>query len=117
MRRSSTLFRPYGAPVPTAPRPLDARMAWIRTPKLPPDHPELLRGLSGLPAEYGKPASETVPASVRAESIVLSHALLPGLLGGMFSGYCALLAPDSPLSRREQELIAVGVSKLNDCFY
>jgi hypothetical protein len=48
---------------------------------------------------------------------VLSHALVPGALAGMFGGYNALLSPDLPLDRRRQEMIAVVVSRINDCFY
>lgn len=92
-------------------------MAWIRTPRLPVSHPALGSARAGLPAEYFAPPSDRLPASVRAESIVASHALMPDVMAGMFGGYAAMLAPDSPLSRREQEMIAVVVSTLNDCFY
>jgi hypothetical protein len=46
-----------------------------------------------------------------------SHALLPDVMFHMFAGYRAMLAPDLPLTRREHELIAVIVSRANDCFY
>jgi hypothetical protein len=36
---------------------------------------------------------------------------------GIFGGFNALLSPSLPLSRREQEMIAVVVSSINDCFY
>jgi hypothetical protein len=92
-------------------------MAWIHTPKLPPDHPALVAARKGLPAEYRATPSDLVPAAVRAESIVASHTLAPDVMAGMFSGFVAMMSPDLPLSRREHEMIAVVVSKLNDCFY
>ena len=72
---------------------------------------------TGMPPEYGAPPSDRVPASVRSESIVMSHALIPGAMAGMFGGFAALLSPDLPLSRRQQEMIAVVVSNINECFY
>ena len=96
-------------------------MPWIRTPKPGPDTPALREALTavraGLPPEYAGPGSERLPAAVRADSIVLSHGLLPEVLRGFFSAYNALMDPSLPLTRREHELIAVVVSDLNDCFY
>ena len=92
-------------------------MAWIRTPKLPPDHPAFLAARKGLPPEYRATPSDRLPAAVRAESIVASHTLAPDVLAGVFGGFVAMMSPDLPLSRREHEMIAVVVSKLNDCFY
>lgn len=92
-------------------------MAWIRTPKLPIGDPALQAARSGLPPEYMRPLSERVPEAVRRESIVMSHALLPQVMSGMFGGFAAMLSPDLPLSRREHEMIAVLVSLLNECFY
>jgi hypothetical protein len=98
-------------------------MTWIR-PVLPldPDHPlyaqRLREAREGYPAEYGPPRADSrLPAAVARESIMASHALLPDVMFHMFAGYRAMLAPDLPLTRREHELIAVIVSRANDCFY
>jgi hypothetical protein len=90
-------------------------MTWIRTPVPPLEAVQAAR--KGLPAVYSGPKSDRVPELVRNDSIVLSHALVPGALAGMFGGYNALLSPDLPLDRRRQEMIAVVVSRINDCFY
>lgn len=98
-------------------------MTWIR-PVLPSDstHPLYLQRLrearEGYPPEYGPPRpGNQLPAAVARDSIVASHGQLPDVMFHMFAGFRAMLAPDLPLSRREQELIAVVVSRENDCFY
>ncbi len=92
-------------------------MAWIRTPRLPVGHPALAAARATLPPEYSARPSDRLPQAVRDESIVASHALLPDVMAGIFGGFTAMLAADTPLSRREQEMIAVVVSTINDCFY
>ena len=96
-------------------------MPWIKTPKLSAAPPELHAALrdvrAGLPPEYSAPASERVPESVRTQSIVMAHGLVPEALKGFFGAYNAFFSPELPLCRREQELIATVVSLANDCFY
>ncbi|MFZ5481662.1 MAG: hypothetical protein ACOZNI_33170 [Myxococcota bacterium] len=90
-------------------------MAWIRTPKPPPD--ALRAAREAMPPEYGVPMGPHVPEAVRRESIVMSHALAPDVMRGVFSGFAAMMAPDLPLTRVEHELIATVVSGINHCFY
>ncbi len=98
-------------------------MTWIR-PVLPrdPQHARYLERLyevrAGLPSEYAPPEADSrLPKAVARDSIIASHALLPDVMFHMFAGFRAMLAPELPLSRREQELIGVVVSRANDCFY
>ncbi len=96
-------------------------MTWIR-PVIPRDHGRYLERLrevrAGYPPEYGPPRADSrLPTSVARESIIASHARLPDVMFHMFAGFRAMLAPELPLSRREHELIAVVVSRANDCFY
>ena len=98
-------------------------MTWIRQRRPGPDDPELTEALavarSGYPVEYS-PAGQAqmkVPEPVMADSIVLSHSLLPGVLRHVFGAHSALMDPSLPLSRRQHELIAATVSALNRCFY
>ncbi|GDX78558.1 hypothetical protein LBMAG42_03690 [Deltaproteobacteria bacterium] len=98
-------------------------MTWIR-PVLPrdPEHARYLSRLrevrAGYPPEYGPPRADSrLPIALARESIVASHAQLPDVMFHMFAGLRAMLDPELPLSRREQELIAVVVSRANECFY
>ena len=98
-------------------------MTWIRTIPLSEADDDLRRALeralADYPVEY-RPESQAqmrVPDSVRDDSIVLSHSLIPRALEHFFAGYAALLDPSLPLGRRQQELIAATVSALNRCFY
>ncbi|HND28890.1 MAG TPA: hypothetical protein PKY30_01465 [Myxococcota bacterium] len=98
-------------------------MSWLRPPRpADPAYALFLQRIrevrEGYPAEYGPPAKDSkLPPSVARESIVASHALIPDVMYHMFAGFRAMLAPELPLSRREQELIAVVVSRSNECFY
>jgi hypothetical protein len=97
-------------------------MTWVRIgdPLVDPALAESLqRGVEGYPAEY-RPESQarlSFPDAVRRDSIVMAHSLIPKALEHFMAGYGALLSPSLPLSRRQQELIAAGVSALNRCFY
>ena len=98
-------------------------MTWIRQRRPGPDDPELTAALTaaraGYPVEYS-PAGQAqmrVPEPVMADSIVLSHSLLPHVLQHMFSAHSALMDPALPLSRKQHEMIAATVSALNKCFY
>jgi len=97
-------------------------MTWIKR-TLPSESPDIARRLSSLsaayPAEYDQEKRHLrhSPAIVNDDSIMLSHSLIPDAMEHMFRGYAAMLTPDLPLSRRQQEMIATTVAALNRCFY
>ena len=97
-------------------------MTWIKTvpPSAAPNVLEYVEALGRLyPKEYA-PASRadnTVPDSVRDESIVLSHSRIPKAMFHAFATFGELMDPELPLSRRQHEMIATTVSALNRCFY
>ncbi len=90
-------------------------MAWIKT--IPFQNADekllgLLKKQRGLyPPEYG------VPVEGHPESIAESHTLIPDAMYHIFSAFGALMSPDLPLERRQQEMIATVVSATNDCHY
>ena len=92
-------------------------MAWILTP--PPaeeEHLQLLGEMrSKYPSEYATPVS-AVPDGPNG-GIVMSHNLIPLAQYHIFSAHAALMSPELPLSRSQQEMIATLVSVLNRCFY
>ncbi|HXU73061.1 MAG TPA: hypothetical protein VN947_27270 [Polyangia bacterium] len=97
-------------------------MTWIKR-TLPPESPEIAQRLDSIskayPAEYdqAKRHLRQTPTIVNDDSIMLSHSLIPDAMEHMFRGYAAMLAPDLPLTRRQQEMIATTVAALNRCFY
>lgn len=98
-------------------------MTWIKIVPPGPDTPDLVEALEGqaelYPEEYSpaKRAERRVPADVAAESIVMTHSLLPKVLKHAFGTFGALMDPSLPLSRRQHEMIAATVSALNHCYY
>jgi len=97
-------------------------MAWIKT--VPPSEAdERLRELMTkqrelYPAEYAAPVGGTDEAGrVDMPNIVASHSLIPDALFHAFSTFGALMSPDLPLTRRQQEMITTTVSVTNKCFY
>ena len=100
--------------------PLELRgsMTWIKTLRMDEDERvkqaiEAERKL--YPSEYRTPA----PAVDRGEanSITASHSLIPDALYHSFSALGAMMAPDLPLTRRQQEMINTVVSVTNRCHY
>jgi len=97
-------------------------MTWIKR-TLPPESPDIARRLDELseafPTEYdqAKRHLRHSPAIVNNDSIMLSHSLIPDVMEHMFRGYAAMLDPELPLTRRQQEMIATTVAALNRCFY
>ena len=93
-------------------------MAWIQT--IPPEQADgklldaIERQRSLYPPEYGEPGHST---DAGAESIVLSHSLIPDALYHAFSTFGALLSPALPLTRRQHEMITTVVSVTNRCVY
>ncbi len=99
-------------------------MTWIKTERPGPDNPALLDALEAqralYPAEYGPNGGadrSRLPPLIAADSIVLSHSLIPDALRHAFSAFGAMMDPGLPLARRDHELIATSVSALNKCHY
>jgi hypothetical protein len=96
-------------------------MTWIRT--VPPEEaaPELRRvyeTLRGLyPPEYHIENEALKRPDGGTDSIVAAHSLLPDAMFHAMSAHAALIQPDMPLTRRQQEMISTVVSALNRCFY
>jgi uncharacterized peroxidase-related enzyme len=93
-------------------------LAWIRT--IPPEESDerLRKALADqhslYPAEYDEPVkalNEGLPG------IVAAHTLIPEALYHSFATFGSLMAPDLPLDRRQQEMVATVVSLTNRCHY
>lgn len=97
-------------------------MTWIKR-TLPSESPDIARRLDEIgrasPPEYdqAKRHLRQTPPIINDDSIMLAHSLVPDAMEHMFRGYAAMLAPDLPLTRRQQEMIATTVAALNQCFY
>ena len=97
-------------------------MTWIKR-TLPTESPDIARRLEEIgkttPAEYdqAKRHLRQTPPIINNDSIMLAHSLIPDAMEHIFRGYSAMLAPDLPLTRRQQEMIATTVAALNRCFY
>ena len=66
------------------------------------------------PPEYDAPV---LPLDDETAGIVAAHSLIPEALHHAFATFGALISPDLPLTRRQQEMIATVVSAANGCFY
>jgi hypothetical protein len=90
-------------------------MAWIRTVSME-DDPRVKSAIEAqrklYPMEYATPVHATPDG---APAIVASHSLLPEVLYHAFSTFGALMSPELPLTRRQQEMIATMVSVTNRC--
>ena len=93
-------------------------MAWIKTVSLSEADETLKRAIAGEKALYPKEYADPVhPDPSGASSIVGSHTLIPDALYHAFSTFGALMSPDLPLGRRQDEMIATMVSVTNRCVY
>jgi hypothetical protein len=98
-------------------------MTWIRTISPQEADPELRAAYEeshqGYPPEYAIPVTSLAQVEHKggAAGIVASHSLIPQALYHAFSTFAALMAPDLPLTRRQQEMITTTVSALNRCYY
>ena len=96
-------------------------MTWIRI--VPPaeaegDLKESYETLYGMyPAEYHVDNEALRRPDGSLDSIVAAHSLLPKAMLHAFSTHAALIGPDTPLTRRQQEMISTVVSAHNRCFY
>ena len=66
------------------------------------------------PPEYATPVPPLVDD---AGGIVSAHSLIPDALYHAFATFGSLMAPDLPLDRRQQEMIATVVSATNRTYY
>jgi hypothetical protein len=96
-------------------------MTWIRTVPPAAADPALRQAYESVYAHYPAEYQTEVQALRRpdgtSDSIVAAHSLIPEAMRHAMSAYGVLLAPDLPLTRRQQEMIATVVSALNRCFY
>ena len=97
-------------------------MTWIKTmpPTESPAVREVLQKLAGLyPKEYDPSHrhERILPESVKNDSIMTSHSLIPQAMYHAFATFGSLMDPSLPLTRRQHEMIATTVSTLNRCFY
>ena len=93
-------------------------MTWIRTVPMLETDEKLRQAIEGQRSLYPKEYSEPVhPDASGASTIVGSHTLIPEALYHAFATFGALMSPELPLSRRQQEMIATVVSVTNRCVY
>ena len=90
-------------------------MAWIRTIPMEEADEKLRKMMEAQRALY--PKEYASPVSPGGDSIVASHTLIPDALYHIFAGYGAMMSPDLPMTRAQQEMIATMVSNVNRCFY
>ena len=81
--------------------------AWIRTIA----EAEATGDLASLYARVAEPGSESV------DNIMKVHSLLPRGLAAHFELYRHVMAGSSTLRKVDREMIALVVSRLNDCEY
>lgn len=81
-------------------------MPWIRT--IPPDE-----ATGPLKSQY----DAAVRRAGKVFNIVTLSSLRPGLVQSSMSLYTSLMHAEGSLSRASKEMIAVVVSKANECFY
>jgi uncharacterized peroxidase-related enzyme len=81
-------------------------MAWIKV--IPPE-----QATGSLKQQY----DAAIQRAGRVFNVVSVQSLNPPVLGASMQLYMALMFGPSGLSRAQREMIAVVVSKTNDCFY
>jgi hypothetical protein len=96
-------------------------MPWIKTTSSREATGDLRAVYESIYPRYPKEYMSSVPAVQNPDgsedSIIAAHSLIPELMRGIGQGYAALLQPNLPLTRRQQEMIATVVSSANHCFY
>ena len=95
-------------------------MTWLSTIPYEQADPALRQVYEQLRALYPPDYATNVPSLTQegqGDSVVAAHSLIPEAMWHMMAGYAALLRPDLPLTRRQQEMIATVVSAQNSCFY
>ena len=93
-------------------------MTWIRTIPMSEADDKLRHAIDAQRALYPKEYAHPVhPDESGGSPIVGSHTLIPEALYHSFATFGALMSPDLPLSRRQQEMITTIVSVTNRCKY
>jgi hypothetical protein len=96
-------------------------MTWIKTVPREEALPELKAVYEAVdrlyPADYEAPVPALVRPDGGTDSVTEAHSLIPEAMRHAMSAFGVLLAPELPLSRRQQEMIATVVSAHNRCFY
>ncbi len=96
-------------------------MTWIKNIPAEQAGPDLKRVYEAIyslyPVDYRDPVPVLVKPDGTTDSITAAHSLIPEAMRHMMSGLAALLQPNLPLTRRQQEMIASVVSVHNSCFY
>jgi hypothetical protein len=93
-------------------------MTWIKTIPMSEADEALKNAVEGQRSLYPKEYADPVhPDESGGSSIVGSHSLIPQALRHAFGTFGALMSPELPLSRRQQEMIATVVSVTNRCHY
>jgi hypothetical protein len=93
-------------------------MTWIRTIPMSEADEKLRQAVEGQKGMYPKEYFQPVhPDESGGSTIVGSHTLIPEALYHSFATFGALMSPEMPLSRRQQEMIATMVSVTNRCVY
>ena len=96
-------------------------MTWIKTvprEEAPPELQAIYEAVYRLyPADYEAPVPALLRPDGGTESVTAAHSLIPEAMRHAMSAFGVLLAPELPLSRRQQEMIATVVSAHNRCFY
>ena len=93
-------------------------MTWIQTVPLAQVDERLQKALAAQRALYPPEYAQPVHSSEgEMAGIVASHSLIPDALYHAFGTFGALMSPDLPLSRRQQEMITTVVSVTNRCRY
>lgn len=96
-------------------------MTWIKTIPYEEASEELKRVYESVralyPQEYADPVQSLTRPDGGSDSVVTAHSIIPEAMRHMMSGLGALLQPNLPLTRGQQEMIASVVSIQNQCFY
>jgi alkylhydroperoxidase family enzyme len=81
-------------------------MAWIR-----------MLGKDDAEGELRELYERIAPGDAPLDHILAIHSLHPRSLADHLGMYKTLMYGPGPLSRREREIVAVAVSRANDCHY
>ena len=76
-----------------------------------------MRGKAEAEGELADLYERIAPGDTPLDNILAIHSLHPRSLRDHLELYKTLMSGPGPLSRRERELVAVAVSRANDCHY